>query len=151
MLLYCRSNHYLPPHHFVEFFKSFPNLTHIDLWGSIIDDIGINSIGEFRQNLYHFTSSLHTVRFILQQQIIYFSIVGETAQKLVQLNIGKTFVTNVGIQNLCFGDDFGQYGKYTYRCPNLVILIVSETRVTGEGMYQITVDVQVRMKYLKKY
>ena len=47
MSLYFRSNHYLPPHHFVEFFKSFPNLTHIDLWGSIIDDIGINSIGEF--------------------------------------------------------------------------------------------------------
>ena len=85
--------------------------------------------------------------FILEKHIFYISIVGETAQKLVQLNIGKTFVTNVGIQNLCFGDDFGQYGKYTYRCPNLVILIVSETRVTGEGMYQITVDVQVRRKY----
>ena len=72
----------------------------------------------------------------------------------MQLNIGKTYVTNVGIQNLCFGDDFGQYGKYTYRCPNLVVLIVSGTRVTGEGVYQITTDVQVGeniRKILKSY
>ena len=77
----------------------------------------------------------YNVRFISKGQIIYFLFVGETAQKLVQLNIGRTFVTNVGIQNLCFGDEFGQYGKYTYRCPNLAILVVSETRVTGEGIY----------------
>ena len=146
MVLHFRSNHYLPPHNFVDFFKSFPNLTHIDLWGSIIDDIGINSIGEFRYNSYHFTITLQigdNLCFILEKHIFYISIVGETAQKLVQLNIGKTFVTNVGIQNLCFGDDYGQYGKYTYRCPNLVILIVSETRVTGEGKYHITSDFQV--------
>ena len=42
-----RANRNLPPHHFVDFFKTFPNLTHIDLCGSIIDDIGINAIGEF--------------------------------------------------------------------------------------------------------
>ena len=45
-VILSRANRNLPPHHFVDFFKTFPNLTHIDLWGSIIDDIGVNAIGE---------------------------------------------------------------------------------------------------------
>ena len=43
----------------------------------------------------------------------------------------------MGIKKLCFGDDYGQYGKYTYRCPDLIILEVSETRVTAEGRLYI--------------
>ena len=46
IVVLSRANRNLPPNHFEGFFKTFPNLTHIDLWGSIIDDIGINAIGE---------------------------------------------------------------------------------------------------------
>lgn len=62
----------------------------------------------------------------------------ETAKRITQLNISKTAVTNVGMRNLCYGDDYGQNGIYTYRCPELVILEVSGTRVTAEGMYFYT-------------
>ena len=52
------------------------------------------------------------------------------------MNISKTAVTNVGIRNLCYGDDYGQNGMYTYRCPDLIILEVSGTRVTECGEFQ---------------
>ena len=37
------------------------------------------------------------------------------------------------MKNLCFGDDYGQNGIYTYRCPDLILLEVSGTRVTADG------------------
>ena len=58
----------------------------------------------------------------------------ETSKRVIQLNISKTAVTNVGMRNLCFGDDYGQNGIYTYRCPDLILLEVSGTRVTADGM-----------------
>ena len=74
-----------------------------------------------------------------ERQTILVVLAGETAHKLVQLNIGGTEVTNKGIRNLCFGDGYGQFGQYTYRCPDLIILEVSETRVTVEGkVWKIT-------------
>ena len=63
----------------------------------------------------------------------------ETAKRITQLNISKTAVTNVGMRNLCYGDDYGQNGIYTYRCPDLIILEVSGTRVTAEGKYLETI------------
>ena len=57
----------------------------------------------------------------------------ETAKRVIQLNISKTAVTNAGMKNLCFGDDYGQNGIYTYRCPDLILLGVSGTRVTADG------------------
>ena len=57
----------------------------------------------------------------------------ETAKRIIQLNISRTAVTNVGMKNLCFGDDYGQNGIYTYRCPDLILLEVSGTRVTADG------------------
>ena len=65
-----------------------------------------------------------------------FTFTAETAQRVIQLNISKTAVTNVGMRNLCYGDDYGQNGMYTYRCPDLIILEVSGTRVTECGEFQ---------------
>ena len=62
-----------------------------------------------------------------------FTFSAETATKIIKLNIGKTAVTNVGIRNLCFGDDYGPTGMYACRCPDLIILEVSGTRVTECG------------------
>ena len=66
---------------------------------------------------------------------MYCFVSGETARNLTQLNVSRSAITNLGIKRLCYGDDFYAdmcYGD-EYRCPNLNILEVSETRVTAEG------------------
>ena len=68
---------------------------------------------------------------------------GETSQKLTQLNVGRTEITNAGVKSLCFGDDFttDDLQTFKYRCPDLIVLDASETRVTAEGKGHLNIKI----------
>ena len=59
----------MPPHYYYSFFAKFKNLTKLNIYASLVDDVGFRSIGE-------------------------------SCSKLVELNAGSTYITNVGIKYL---------------------------------------------------
>ena len=62
--------------------------------------------------------------------------IGRHLPLLVEVNASRTWVTNLGVKNLCLDDEqqSGHGQVSVYRCPRLVIFDVSQTRVTKEGV-----------------
>ncbi len=57
-----------------------------------------------------------------------FEIIGLSCSNLQDLNAGKTWISNTGLERLSIGPN----GEV--RCPRLIVLNVLETKVTGEGI-----------------
>lgn len=96
-------NNNMPPQYYNEFFGKFRNLTKLNVYASMVDDLG-------------------------------FKAIGENCTKLIELNAGSTWISNVGIKYLSLDDDLIPSFCYQYRLPSLAIIDLSDTRVSGEGL-----------------
>jgi len=63
-----------------------------------------------------------------------FIIIGENCSKLVELNAASTWLTNNGLKGMSVDDVIIPGLPTIYRLPNLVLIDVSDTRVTPEGL-----------------
>ena len=63
----------MPPQYYHKFFSKFPNLTRLNVYASMVDDVSFRTIGE-------------------------------NCQKLIELNAGATWISNVGIKHICIND-----------------------------------------------
>ncbi len=101
----CVYNNNMPPNYYSEFFAKFRNLTKLNVYASMVDDIA-------------------------------FQAIGKNCTKLIELNAGSTWITNIGVKHLCLDDVAVVIPGMpaSYRLPNLAILDLSDTRVTPQGL-----------------
>ena len=83
----------MPSNHFANFFKNLKTLTHIDVQGSLVDDVGFDGKNLFVPHFLQFFSLL-----------LLFTAIGINGDHLVSLKASSTAITNVGVKNLCLGD-----------------------------------------------
>ena len=87
----------MPSNHFANFFKNLKTLTHIDVQGSLVDDVGFDG-----KNLFAFL--FVQILFATFSLLLLFAAIGINGDHLVSLKASSTAITNVGVKNLCLGD-----------------------------------------------